>query len=133
MRCDHEELDEWDRKVEERLGVRLELIGCDEEPPREPWIVDRSRQRRNDTRRRVFRRLARRSWTAGRLPVSPSMNGTDPALQRGKRALKAGQAYLADLLLEEMSFVERIGADALPEDGVASTGEIYEERGLDKA
>jgi hypothetical protein len=39
MRCDHEELDDWDRKVAERLGVRLELIYPDEEPPREPWIA----------------------------------------------------------------------------------------------
>jgi len=38
-RCDHEELDEWDRKVAERLGVRLELIDRDESPPREPWIA----------------------------------------------------------------------------------------------
>jgi hypothetical protein len=39
MRCDHEEIDEWDQKVAARLGVRLELIDRDEEPPREPWIA----------------------------------------------------------------------------------------------
>jgi hypothetical protein len=38
-RRDHEELDEWDKKVEESLGVRLEHIGHDEEPPRAPWIA----------------------------------------------------------------------------------------------
>jgi hypothetical protein len=38
-RCAHEELDEWDRKVKERLGVRLELIDRDEPPPREAWIA----------------------------------------------------------------------------------------------
>ena len=38
-RCDHEEIDEWDKKVAERLGVRLELIDRDEPPPMEPWIA----------------------------------------------------------------------------------------------
>jgi hypothetical protein len=61
------------------------------------------------------------------------MNKTDPALQRGKRALKAAEAHLADLLLEEMSLVKRIETDALPEDGVASTREIYEGLGLVEA
>jgi hypothetical protein len=35
----HEELDEWDARVAEALGVRLETIYPDEEPPREPWIA----------------------------------------------------------------------------------------------
>ena len=61
------------------------------------------------------------------------MNGTDPERQRGNRAVKAAKAYLADLHLEEMSLVERIEADALPEQGVASTREIYEELGLGEA
>jgi hypothetical protein len=37
-RCDHEDLDEWDRKVEESLGVRLERIDLDETPA-EPWLA----------------------------------------------------------------------------------------------
>jgi hypothetical protein len=35
----HESLDAWDRRVAERLGVRLQTIYPDEEPPREPWIA----------------------------------------------------------------------------------------------
>jgi hypothetical protein len=61
------------------------------------------------------------------------MNETDLELQRGKRAVKAALAFLADLLLEEMSLVERIEADALPEDGVRTSREIYEGLGLVEA
>jgi hypothetical protein len=61
------------------------------------------------------------------------MNATDPEIQRGKRALKAAEAHLADLLLEEMSLVERIETDALLEQGVASSREIYEGFGLAEA
>jgi len=61
------------------------------------------------------------------------MNKTDPDLQRGRRVVKNAQAYLADVLLEEMSLVERIEADALLEDGVATSREIYEGLGLVEA
>ena len=54
------------------------------------------------------------------------MNGTDPVIQRGKRSLLEAKAHLADLRLEQMTLIERIEADALPEQGVATTGEIYE-------
>jgi hypothetical protein len=57
--------------------------------------------------------------------------GNDPVaaawslLQAGERVLKAAEAYQADMLLAEMSLVERIEAYALPEDGVATSAEIY--------
>jgi hypothetical protein len=49
---------------------------------------------------------------------------------RGKRILKASEAMLADLLLEEMGLVERIEQDLLPEQGIATSAEIYEGLGL---
>jgi hypothetical protein len=39
-RRDHEEIDEWDARVAQRLGVRLELLDRDETPTRgEAWIA----------------------------------------------------------------------------------------------
>ena len=54
------------------------------------------------------------------------MNGSEHEIQRGKRALKAAEALLADLRLEQMTLCDRIEADALPEQGVATTDEIRE-------
>jgi hypothetical protein len=47
-------------------------------------------------------------------------------VQRGKRVLVECEATLADLLLEDMSTCDRIEQDALPEDGVATSAEIYD-------
>ena len=38
-RQEHEDIDAWDAKVAERLGVRLECMGRDEPGPPEPWIA----------------------------------------------------------------------------------------------
>jgi hypothetical protein len=35
----HEDLDAWDARVAEQLGVRLVTIHADEQPPSEPWIA----------------------------------------------------------------------------------------------
>lgn len=53
------------------------------------------------------------------------MNETD-LLKRGRRSLKAAEATLADLKLEQMGFCDRALADALPSDGVATSEEIHE-------
>jgi hypothetical protein len=54
----------------------------------------------------------------------------DPEVQRGRRLLHEHEAWAADLILEEKSLVERIEQDALPEDGIATSMEIYEGLGL---
>jgi hypothetical protein len=56
------------------------------------------------------------------------MNRTEVVaeVQRARRLVKEHQAWAADLILEEMSLVERIEANAPVEDGVATSAEIYE-------
>ena len=61
------------------------------------------------------------------------MNQADPDVQRGRRIVKNAEAYLDDLRIEEMSLCERIEADALPEQGVATSDEIREGLGLVEA
>jgi hypothetical protein len=38
-RLDLEDITEWDARVAEKLGVRMESFGLDEPPPKEPWIA----------------------------------------------------------------------------------------------
>ncbi len=59
------------------------------------------------------------------------MNKTDPERQRGDRILKAAEAFLSDVYLEELSLCERIERDLLPEQGVVSSREIVEGLSLD--
>lgn len=55
------------------------------------------------------------------------MNADEHAVfRRQKRDLKVMEAQIADLILENMSLPERVEADALVDDGVATTDEIYE-------
>lgn len=60
------------------------------------------------------------------------MNTKDREVQKNRRVVKTHLAFLDDLMLEKCSLIERIENDALPEDGVATTREIYEGLGLDE-
>jgi hypothetical protein len=64
------------------------------------------------------------------------VNKTDPEhlkFLRGKRTVAAAEARVSDLLLEQTGLVERIEKDLLPEDGIVTSGEIYEGLGLVEA
>jgi hypothetical protein len=62
------------------------------------------------------------------------MNRTDPdpEVQRARRLVNEHQSWAADFILGEKSLIERIEADALLEDGVATSAEIYEGLGLER-
>lgn len=60
------------------------------------------------------------------------MKKTDPEVQRARRLIRYAEAFIDDIRIEEMSLCERIEADALLEDGIATSAEIREGLGLDE-